>query len=63
MSRQAITYGVVMAVAVFLVGWVTGMGGSLLPNLVFSLAMGVLASVLYVVASRLSGKTRSGSDQ
>lgn len=54
MTRQAVLYGAVMAVAIFFVGWVTGMGGSFVPNLVFSLLMGALAVVCYIGAMKLS---------
>lgn len=56
MRRQAMIYGGVAFLAVFFVGWSTGMGGSLLPNLLFSLAMGALAAGCYVLAVRLGQK-------
>ena len=56
MSRQAIIYGAVTFAAIFLVGWSTGMGGSLLPNLGFSLLMGIFAAVCYTFAVRLGGR-------
>lgn len=62
MNRQALTYGLVMAGAVFFVGLITGMGGSILPNLLFSLLMGGLAIVCYLVATRFSGRGK-GTDQ
>ena len=61
MTRQACIYGGVTALAIFLVGWVTGMGGSFLPNLLFSLLMGLLAGGCYLGASKLAN--RSGDDQ
>ena len=41
--QQHVKYGLVVFVALLFVGWITGMGGSLVPNLVFSAAMGVMA--------------------
>ncbi len=55
---QHITYGLVVFVAIFLVGWVTGMGGSFLPNLIFSALMGLLASLGYRVARKFSEKDK-----
>lgn len=55
--KQAVSYGCVVFGAVFFVGWVTGLGGSLLPNLGFSLLMGALAAGLYFVM-----RARFGSD-
>jgi predicted benzoate:H+ symporter BenE len=51
-NRDAITYGAVAAIAIFFVGWTTGMGGSLLPNIIFSIAMGVLAAVLFTLVKK-----------
>ncbi len=53
---QHITYGLITFVAIFLIGALTGMGGSLVPNLIFSAAMGVFAAVCFVVAKRLAGR-------
>ena len=52
---QHVTYGAVTAIAVFMVGWVTGMGGSFVPNLVFSAVMGVFAAVLFRYVRRRFG--------
>ena len=52
MNRQPITYGAVVFAAIFFVGWITGMGGSPLPNFLFSLAMGVLAAVCFVLVQK-----------
>ena len=57
--REALTYGAVVAAAIFLVGWSTGMGGSFGPNLVFSLAMGVLAGGLYALVKKYAGNRKS----
>lgn len=43
MNTQAAIYGLVVFVAVLFVGWSTGMGGSFVPNLLFSALMGMLA--------------------
>lgn len=40
-------YGLIVFACVFFVGWSTGMGGALLPNIGFSAIMGVLAMVLF----------------
>ena len=54
MSRQPLIYGAVVFAAIFFVGWITGMGGSFLPNLVFSAAMGVLAGVMFALVQKKS---------
>ena len=56
MTRQPLTYGAVVFGAIFFVGWSTGMGGSFLPNLIFSLAMGVLAGVCFYLIQRFRPK-------
>ena len=50
--KQAATYGAIVFACVFFVGWITGMGGSFLPNLIFSL----LGFGLFFMAKRLSGR-------
>lgn len=52
----AIKYGAVTGAVIFLVGWITGLGGSFVPNLVFSVLMGIFAGVCFVVATRLGGR-------
>ena len=52
MTRQPIIYGAVVFGAIFFVGWITGMGGSVLPNLVFSLTMGILAAVCFILVQK-----------
>ena len=49
---QPVTYGLVVAGAIFFVGWSTGMGGSFLPNLIFSVLMGLLAAGCFYLAGR-----------
>ena len=56
MNRQPLIYGAVVFGAIFFVGFITGMGGSFLPNLIFSLAMGVLAAGCFIVVQKLAGK-------
>ena len=53
---QPVKYGAVVALVVFFVGWVTGMGGSFVPNLVFSLIVGAFAALCFVVATRIGGR-------
>ena len=48
-------YGFVVFAAIFAVGFITGMGGSILPNLIFSALMGLLAGGLFALAQRLTG--------
>ncbi len=45
--RQPAIYGTVTAGVIFFIGWSTGMGGSILPNVGFSVLMGVFAGILY----------------
>lgn len=42
-----VKYGIVVFLAVFFVGWSTGIGGTLIPNIGFSIIMGLLAAVLF----------------
>ena len=56
MMRSALIYGASTFAAIFFVGWVTGMGGSFLPNLGFSLLMGIFAGLCYLGAVRLARK-------
>jgi len=56
MKRQALIYGAVTFGAIFFVGLITGMGGSFLPNLVFSLAMGAMAAGCFVGAQKLANR-------
>ena len=52
MTRQPIIYGATVFAAVFFVGWITGMGGSFLPNLGFSVLMGVFAGGIFFFLQR-----------
>ena len=51
---QHITYGLVVFVAIFLIGWITGMGGSFVPNLIFSAVMGAFAGGCFWAAKRFA---------
>ena len=55
-------YGGVVALAVFFVGWSTGMGGALLPNLIFSVAVGALAAACMALLLRWSGRRDEADD-
>lgn len=54
MALKSLTYGAVVFAAVFFVGWITGLGGSFIPNLGFSILMGLLAAICFSVFTRLS---------
>ena len=54
--RKAAVYGAVTGGAVFAVGWVTGMGGGLVSNLVFGALMGGFAAVCFAIAVRIGGR-------
>ncbi len=56
--RQPFIYGAVTAGVIFFIGWSTGMGGSLLPNIGFSVLMGVFAGILYWLVQKYA---KSGS--
>lgn len=55
---QPVTYGLVVFAAVFAVGWLTGMGGSPLPNLLFSAAMGAFAGLCFILARHFGGREK-----
>lgn len=57
MAHRSLIYGVVVFAAIFFVGWVTGLGGSFIPNLGFSLFMGVFAAICFSLVTRF-GKNR-----
>ena len=59
---QYLKYGLVVFAAIWFVGWSTGMGGSFMPNLVFSVLMGLLAGGLFAIAGRLAKKRDKGED-
>jgi hypothetical protein len=51
-----VKYGIAVFAAIFFVGFTTGMGGSFLPNLGFSVLMGILAGFLFRALKRYSGR-------
>jgi len=53
---QNIIYGIIVTLAVFFIGWTTGMGGDLVPNIIFSILMGVLGFVVIRIFVMLSKK-------
>lgn len=53
MKRQPLIYGLVVFAAIFFVGWTTGMGGSFVPNLIFSALMGLLAAGCFYLGERM----------
>jgi hypothetical protein len=44
-DRKTIMYGLTFAAVLFVAGWVTGMGGSLIANLITSLILGGCAAL------------------
>ena len=58
MRRSAAIYGLVTFGAIFFVGYITGLGGSLIPNLGFSLLMGLFAALCYVGAHKLGNRDK-----
>ena len=56
--KQSIIYGAVVAVVIFFVGWSTGMGGSVLPNFVFSVLMGILAMIIIRIFTKFIDKNK-----
>lgn len=55
---EHIRYGLIVFVAIWFVGWSTGMGGSFWPNFIFSALMGLLAGALYAFIKRRFGRDR-----
>ena len=53
---QHVTYGLVVFAALFIVGWITGMGGSFLPNLGFSALMGLFAGFCFWFVKKRMGR-------
>jgi hypothetical protein len=56
--KFAILYGCAIAVAVFFIGLVTGMGGTFGTNIAFSLAMGALGACVVTLMSRLAARKK-----
>ncbi|KMW56881.1 hypothetical protein AIOL_001838 [Candidatus Rhodobacter oscarellae] len=61
--HPAIKYGLTTFVAVFFVGWVTGLGGAFLTNLAFSAAMGAFSSLCFLGAMRLSRRQAKKNEE
>ena len=57
-KRQSIIYGAVVGVVIFFVGWSTGLGGSVLPNLIFSVLMGILAMIIIRIFTKFTDKNK-----
>lgn len=57
-KRQSIIYGAVVAVVIFFVGWSTGLGGSVLPNFIFSVLMGILAMIIIRIFTKFTDKNK-----
>ena len=57
-KRQSIIYGAVVGVVIFFIGWSTGLGGSVLPNFIFSVLMGILAMVVIRVFTKFADKNK-----
>ena len=51
-------YGLAVFGAIWFVGWITGMGGSPLPNFIFSALVGLLAWGLFALAQRTTKNDR-----
>jgi energy-coupling factor transporter transmembrane protein EcfT len=56
--KQSIIYGAVVGVVIFFVGWSTGMGGSVIPNFVFSVLMGILAMIIIRIFTKFIDKNK-----
>ncbi|MDD9977551.1 MAG: hypothetical protein OXQ30_07420 [Boseongicola sp.] len=54
--RQPLIYGGAVFLAVWFVGWSTGMGGSFIANVVFALLMGIFATICYWMVTKLFRK-------
>ena len=57
-KRQSIIYGAVVGVVIFFVGWSTGLGGSVLPNFIFSVLMGILAMIIIRIFTKFAYKNK-----
>jgi hypothetical protein len=62
MMNSATKYGLVVFAAIFFVGWSTGMGGLFWPNLIFSILMGVLAGLCFLLVQKFAGRSGATSD-
>ena len=57
-KRQSMIYGAVVGVVIFFVGWSTGLGGSVLPNFIFSVLMGILAMIIIRIFTKFTDKNK-----
>ena len=57
-KKQSILYGAVVGVVIFFVGWSTGLGGSLMPNFIFAVVMGILAMVVIRIFTKFADKNK-----
>ena len=57
-KKQSILYGAVVGVVIFFVGWSTGLGGSVLPNFIFSVLMGILAMIIIRIFTKFTDKNK-----
>jgi len=57
-KKQSIIYGAVVGVVIFFVGWSTGLGGSLMPNFIFSVVMGILAMAVIRIFTKFADKNK-----
>ena len=57
-KKQSIIYGAVVGVVIFFVGWSTGLGGSVLPNFIFSVLMGILAMIIIRIFTKFTDKNK-----
>ena len=57
-KKQSIIYGAVVGVVIFFVGWSTGLGGSLMPNFIFSVVMGILEMVVIRIFTKFADKNK-----
>ena len=57
-KRQSMIYGAVVGVVIFFIGWSTGLGGSVLPNFIFSVLMGILAMIIIRIFTKFTDKNK-----
>ena len=62
MTNDPLKYGLVVFAAIFFVGWSTGMGGSFLPNLGFSILMGILAGGCFLLVQKYTSRSDAPKD-
>ena len=57
-KKQSIIYGAVVGVVIFFFCCSTGLGGSLMPNFIFSVVMGILAMVVIRIFTKFADKNK-----